>query len=140
VLLGFVLGSVASAQNPPADLTQARQERADALAKGDRALFDKLTTDNFIVIDAQGRVENKTERAARLAPPANPPQNPPAPRLNEKVSVYNNDTAVATWDQGTPAMPLHFMELWVTDRGQWKCAAANVNRPQPPAGRGRGGQ
>lgn len=134
----LVSGAVVSAQNVPADLTKARQERAEALAKGDRAVFDRLTTDSFIVIDAQGRVENKSERAARVTPPATPPQNPPAARENEKVSMYNNDTAVATWMQTVQGAPLHFMEVWVKDRGAWKCAAANVNRPDAPGGRGEG--
>jgi hypothetical protein len=134
----FVSGAAVSAQNVPADLVKARQERTEALAKGDRAAFDRLTTDNFIVIDAQGRVENKTERGARVMPPANPPQNPPAAHENEKISVYNNDAALLSWTQTVQGAPLHFMETWVKDGGAWKCAAANINRPDAPAGRGEG--
>jgi hypothetical protein len=64
----FVLGStsVAFAQNVPADFIKARNERVEALAKGDKAGFDRLTASNFIVTDPTGRVENKTERGGRV--------------------------------------------------------------------------
>jgi K+-sensing histidine kinase KdpD len=137
---GLISGSVVSAQNVPAALTKAREERADALAKGDRAVFDKLTTDQFVVTDPAGRVENKAERAARVTPPANPPQAPPAPHTNEKVGMYNNDTAVATWDASFQGTLTHFTEIWVKEKGVWKCAGAHVSRPETPRGEGRRGQ
>ena len=135
----LISASMVSAQNVPAELTKARQERGDALAKGDRAVFDKLTTEQFYVVDPTGRVENKAERGARVVPPANPGRGGgPAPLINEKVSVYNNDMAVATWDANEGGAVTHFMEVWVKDQGAWKCAAVSVNRPPAPAAGGEG--
>src|SRR5437764_515334 len=108
---GLMSASVVSAQ-VPAELAKARLERADALAKGDRAMFDKMTTEEFFVIDAAGKMENKTERGARVTPPANPPQGPPAAHLNEKVAMYNKNTAIATWEQSIPGGSMHFTEVW----------------------------
>jgi hypothetical protein len=134
--------SAVLAQTVPAELAKARLERADALAKGDRAAFDKMTTEEFFVIDAAGKMENKTERGARVTPPANPPQGPPAAHMSEKVAMYNNNTAIATWEQAIPGGTMHFTEVWVKDKGDWKCASAQVARPPAPAGEGgrRGGQ
>jgi hypothetical protein len=130
--------SIASAQ-APAELTKARAERGAAMAAGDRAVFDKLTTEQFYVVDPTGRVENKAERGARVVPPTNPGRGGgPAPLINEKVSLYNNDMAVATWDANQGGAVTHFMEIWVKDGGQWKCAAVSLNRPPAPAAGGEG--
>jgi hypothetical protein len=141
LIAGLVGPSVASAQqNLPADFLKARNERVDALAKGDRVTFDKLTTATFIVTDAQGRVENKAERGARVVPPATPPQNPPAPRENETMAMYNNNTVVIHWNTSQQGGMNYFTETWVKDGGQWKCAAAHVSRVVPgAAGGGREG-
>jgi hypothetical protein len=140
LVAGLMSASVASAQ-VPAELAKARLERADALAKGDKAMFDKMTTDAFIVIDPAGKVETKTERGARVTPPANPPQGPPAAHLNETVAMYNTDTAIASWEQSIPGGSMRFTEVWVKDKGAWKCASAQIARPPAPAaagGEGRG--
>jgi len=133
-----VVGSaaVASAQTVPADFTKARNERVEALAKGDKAGFDRLTTANFVVVDPAGRVENKTERMGRVTPVASP--NPGAlnpQRTNERTVLYNNDTVVLFWQQMTPQGVQNFMETWVKDGGQWKCAAAHISRPAGGGGR-----
>jgi hypothetical protein len=135
---GFAFVPVASAQSLPADFLKAREERIAALANGDRAAFDRLTTAGFVVADPGGRVENKAERGARVTPPANPPQNPPAPRINERSAIYNNDTVLLFWQTKTANGVQNFMETWVREGGQWKCAAAHISRPAAPEGGGAG--
>jgi Domain of unknown function (DUF4440) len=140
LIAGLASPFVASAQqNMPADFLKARGERVDALAKGDRATFDRLTAATFIVTDAQGRVENKAERGARVVPPATPPQGPPAARENETMAMYNNDTVVIHWNTSQQGGMNYFTETWVKDGGQWKCAAAHVSRVAPGGAGGREG-
>lgn len=138
-ILAWLVGvSVAFAQNIPAELTQARGERREAMIRGNPAVFDKLTVAAFISVDQTGRVENKAERGARVVPPATPPQGAfaPAPRLNEHISMFNNDTVVFFWQQTTPQGLGNFTETWVKENGQWKCAASHFS---PPAVAGGGG-
>jgi hypothetical protein len=140
LVMGLVGASdtAAQTQNMPADFIKARNERVEALAKGDKATFDRLTTATFIVTDAQGRVENKAERGARVTPPTNPPGTP-APRENETMAMYNNNTVVIHWNTSQQGGMNYFTETWVKDGGQWKCAAAHVSRVGPPGGGGREG-
>lgn len=140
MIAGVISVSAASAQNLPADFVKARNERVEALAKGDRATFDKLTTANFVVADAMGRVESKAERAERVVPPQNPPQGGgPAQRMNEHTAMYNKNTVVLFWQQMGGNGTMNFMETWVKEGGQWKCAAAHVSRPAAPGGAREGG-
>jgi hypothetical protein len=139
LVVGLCVTSVATAQQMPADFLKARGERIDALAKGDKAAFDRLTTANFIVTDPTGRVENKTERGARVVPPATPP-GPAAAREKETMAIYNNDTIVIHWSTSQQGGTNYFTETWVKDGSQWKAAAAHISRIAPPGegGRGRG--
>lgn len=135
-VIGIVSASVASAQNMPADFLKAREERIAALAKGDRAAFDRLTAANFIVTDPTGRIENKAERGARVVPPATQAPSPlAAPRENETMAIYNSDTIVLRWSTSQGGATNHFTETWVKDGAQWKCAAAHITRMAPAAAR-----
>jgi hypothetical protein len=140
LLLAAVSVSTASAQSAPAEFNEARTQRMDALFKGDRATYERLTTENFVTVDPEGRVENKAERTGRITPPATPRTGPNplmSGRLNERIAVYNNDTIVVFWQTKTPNGMQNFMETWVRENGQWKCAAAHVSRPgAAPEGRG----
>jgi hypothetical protein len=129
----------AVAQNLPADLVQARADRRAAMIQGNPPNFDKLTTADFIGIDATGRVETKAQRASRIQAPATPPP-PLAPpqRLNEHILMYNNDTVIFFWQQTNAQGTQNFSETWVKENGQWKCANSHQSM-QPPAGAGGAG-
>jgi hypothetical protein len=129
--------SPAFAQNLPADLVQARADRRAAMIQGNPANFDKLTTADYIGVDATGRVETKAERASRIQAPATPP-GPLAPpqRLNEHTLMYNNDTVVFFWQQTNPQGTQFFSETWVKDNGQWKCAESHQSFGVPAPARG----
>jgi hypothetical protein len=139
-LLAWIAGvTSAFAQNLPADLVQARADRRAAMIQGNPANFDKLTTADFIGVDATGRVETKAERAARIQAPATPP-GPLAPpqRLNEHTLTYNNDTVIFFWQQTNAQGTQNFSETWVKDNGQWKCAQSHQSAPPQGAGAGGG--
>jgi hypothetical protein len=143
IVAGLIAISSLFAQNLPADLIKARVDRRESMIRGDAAVFDKLTSANYVSYDQTGRVETKAQRASRLQAPATPPQGPIAPpdRLNEHISMFNNDTVVFYWQQMTPQGLGNFMETWVKENGQWKCAGSAFSLPAaaPGAGGGREG-
>jgi hypothetical protein len=133
-VVALLSAASAAAQNPPQEFWTARTQRDEARARRDRAAFERLTAANFVVVDQMGRVENRSERAERLARPG------PGPivttqRSNERTAMYNNDTVVLFWQENGPAGPQNVTEIWVKDDGQWKVAAAHVSQPPPAAGR-----
>jgi hypothetical protein len=105
------------------------------MIRGNPAAFDKLTTAGFVSVEPSGRVESKAERAARIVAPATPPQGPLAPpqRLNERITMYNNDMVVFFWQQTMPQGLQNFTETWVKENGQWKCATSHQSLPVAPA-------
>ena len=96
-------------------------------------VFDKLTTAGFISVDQTVRVETKAQRAARIQAPATPAQGPlpPPQRLNEHITMYNNDMVIFYWSQTSPQGTQNFTETWVKEGGQWKCAASHVSTAAP---------
>ena len=139
VVAGLLSVAPAYAQNPPQDFLTARAQREEARAKRDRATFERLTTANFVVVDQLGRIENRTQRADRLARGEGPGPIV-TPHNNARTAVYNNDTVVLFWQENTPAGVQDVTEIRVKDGGQWKVAAAHVSQPPPGDGRegGRG--
>ena len=137
VLAAIMSGSVVHAQNLPADLTQARADRREAMIRGNPAAFDKLTAAQWVSVDPAGHVETKADRASRIVAPATPPTGPLAPpqRLDERISIFNNDTVVFFWQQTMPQGLQNFTETWVKENGQWKCASSHQSLPVAPPAR-----
>jgi hypothetical protein len=128
LLAVLVCASSAAAQQPDPEFTKARQARADAIRTGDKATFDRLTTANFTATGPTGTLETREQRVGR----ADKPQGgggAPATLEEERISVYG-DTVVLNWKQGNN----RFLEVWVKDRGTWKCAGVQITpiqqRPQ----------
>lgn len=130
-VLGLFSAGVVSAQSVDPAFQKARQERNAAMRTGDMDAFNKYTTDNFLVVDPTGRVENKQERGARVAAAKNNP--PPAggggqPQLlDEKIDVYGNSVVLNWHAPGPQAREMHFTEVWVKQDGTWKCATAHIS-------------
>ena len=126
LLAVLVCASPAAAQQPDPEFTKARQARTDAIRTGDKATFDRLTTANFTATNPAGVRESHAERVGR----ADKPQGgggAPAALEEEMISVYG-DTVVLNWKAGNN----RFLEVWVKDRGTWKCAGVQITpiRPQ----------
>ena len=138
VVAGLLSVASAYAQNPPQEFWTARTERDEARSKRDRLTFERLTAAKFVVVDQTGRVENRTERAERLARLGGPGPIVTTQRTNERTAMYNNDTVVLFWQENGPSGMQNVTETWVRDDGQWKVAAAHVS--QSPPGPGRGGR
>jgi len=139
LIASFMYGSVASAQSVPDDFTKAREARTLAIQNNDRAMFEKYTSEKFILIEPTGKIEGRSDRAARMKPGAPAPQGQRPPRLNERMSLFNNDTIVVAWDQMNQGAMTHFLETWVKDSGTWRAAGAHVSRGGAGSEDGRGG-
>ena len=63
VVLMFVAAGRAVAQ-VPADLQKTMEERDQAVAKADAAVWDRLTSDDFTLVDETGSFMNKAQRLA----------------------------------------------------------------------------
>lgn len=128
LLVSLSVATRLDAQAPPADFVAARNQREQARATRNAAVFERLTTDNFVVVDPMGRLGDKKERLERLGRAGGVAPFVATPRLNERVAVYNGDTVVLYWQQQTPEGLEHVTEIWVREAGQWKAAAAHVSR------------
>jgi hypothetical protein len=134
VLITFACVSHASAQKLDPAFLKARQDRVDALTKGDKVAFERFTADEFIVTGPTGAVENKAQRVGR----ADRPQPQPSAFEDEKMTPYGDDMVVLTWRQSQGQGGARFMEVWVKERGAWKVAAVQITPIQAAGGRGRG--
>jgi hypothetical protein len=133
LVIGLAVPARVGAQAPPPDFWAAQKQREQARATRDRATFDRLTTDGFIVVDAMGRLGDKKERLERMGRAGGGGRGGPfvaTQKMNERVSLYNGDTVVLYWQQNAPEGLEHVTEVWVREAGQWKVAAAHVARAQ----------
>ena len=119
LLAVLVCASPAAAQQPDPEFTKARQARTDAIRTGDKATFDRLTTANFTATNPAGVRESRAERVGRAEKPQGGGN--AAALEEEMISVYG-DTVVLNWKSGNN----RFLEVWVKDRGTWKCAGVQI--------------
>ena len=128
----MVLGAVAlaltvhvrAAQEVPADLKEAIRLRAEAVAKKDSALWDRLTTPDFSTVLEDGHLQTKAERLIQLK--GEKPEALPPPPLAEHFSTHGN-----TVIQRTQARDRSWIiTVWVKDRQDWRVAAVQIT-PAP---------
>lgn len=124
----LLLSRAALAQAPPDPaLQKAVEAREAALAAGDADTWSRLTTDDFLRIEADGVVTTKAEQMARLkAEPMRPRE-----RSERRWRMYGT-TAIETWRQARPGQVLRITQVWVLRNGRWQVATthrSNVVRP-----------
>jgi len=106
---------------------KARALRDNALYNGDVAIYERYTTDRFIVVDPTG-IRLMEEQRARVIETKQHPLGPPPPRHDEKIDVYGG-MIILNWNQDAGGKPLDIMEIWIKENGTWKCAAAHASFP-----------
>jgi len=100
-------------------------ERARAERERDAETFARLTTDNFVLINARGQLIDKNARVAQLKSGA--------PRTEavsgaERVRMFGDGTAIRTRLATRPDGQLRMTTIWVKEDGQWKVASTHVTR------------
>lgn len=104
----------------PADLRAAMKQRADALAHTDAATWARLTTDNFVVVNAGGVVQTKADRVAQLKAGQ---ANAPTSVEHETVQMYGT-TAVQRFQSSRDGIWVAF--VWTKDKSGWRVAYAQA--------------
>lgn len=108
----------------PADLQEAIRLRAQAVAKKDAAVWDRLTTDDFTTVLEDGHLQTKGERLSQLK--GEKPEALPPPPLAERFSTHGNTVIQRTQGQDRSWI----ITVWVKDGQDWRVAAVQITPAQ----------
>ena len=103
----------------PADLQQTMRERDRAVNQADAATWDRLTSDEFTLVDENGKFMTKAQRLAELR--QQKPEASPAPQQQVQVKVYGN-AAVRRFRAGN----IWVMDIWNKQAQGWRVVAVQV--------------
>ena len=118
VALMCLVASRALAQ-VPADLQKTMEERDQAVAKADAAAWDRLTADDFTLVDETGAFMTKAQRLAQLKT-----QKPATASAPQRVQIKRyGDTYVRRFLDGQGEWVL---DIWVRQPTGWRVAAVQV--------------
>lgn len=118
VALLACLVPTALAAQVPAELREAMHARDQAIAKIDAPTWDRLTADDFTVVQEDGVMMTKAERLAQFKT-----QKPSAetPKEDEQIKHYG-DVFVRRFRSGA----VWVLDVWVKDVEGWRVAAVQV--------------
>ena len=102
----------------PADLQKTMEERVQALAKADAATWDRLTADDFTLVDETGTFMTKTQRLAQIKTQK---ASPLRPLQRVQVKRYG-DSYVRRFLSGD----IWVLEIWVRQPAGWRVAVVQV--------------
>lgn len=103
----------------PPDLRKAMDQRIAAVSQADVATWDRLTADNFVLIQPDGTTRTKADRLVQLRA-AQP--GPATVVTNEHVLMLGN-TAVQRYQ--TPGTWV--LTIWTMNRGMWRVTLAQAS-------------
>jgi hypothetical protein len=112
------------AQAVPGDLQEAIRLRAQAVAKKDAAVWDRLTTTDFTTVLEDGHLQTKAERLTQLK--GEKPETLPPPPLAERFSTHGNAVIHRTQGQDRSWV----ITVWVKEGKDWRVAAVQIT-PAP---------
>ncbi len=114
LLLGLAAGRVPA--QVPADLQKAMQERDEAVFNADSATWDRLTADEFTVVDPSGTFMTKAERLARLMAPA-----AATPLEHVQIKRYGD-----TYVRRFLTSGVWVLDIWVHEPAGWRVVAVQA--------------
>lgn len=123
--LAFTLACLiptAMAAQVPAELRDAMRARDEAVAKADAVTWDRLTTDDFTVVLADGTLLTKVERLAQFKTQQ---ATTPAPPQQEQIKHYG-DVFVRRALRQTRTGDAWVLDIWVRDAKGWRVAAVQL--------------
>jgi hypothetical protein len=102
----------------PADLQTAMKTRDEALGKVDAATWDRLTTEDFTVVTADGKLMTKAERLAQLKT-----EKPMTRGPQEQLQIKRyGDAFVRRFRSGD----IWVTDVWAKDPQGWKVGVVQV--------------
>jgi hypothetical protein len=102
----------------PAELQKTMDERDQAIAKVDAAAWDRLTADDFTLVDETGTFMTKAQRLAQFKT-----QKPAPATAPQRVQVKRyGDTYVRRFLSGD----VWVLDIWVRQPAGWRVATVQV--------------
>ena len=115
-LLGLAASTVLA--QIPADLQKTMDERDQAVAKADAATWDRLTADEFTLVDETGTFMTKAQRLAQLKT-----QQATARTAPQQVQIkHYGDAYVRRFLSGE----VWVLDIWIHQPAGWRVAAVQV--------------
>ena len=124
--LAFTLSCLipsALAAQVPAELREAMRARDEAVAKADAVTWDRLTTDDFTVVLADGTLLTKAERLAQFKTQQ---ATTPAPAQHEQIKHYGDVFVRRAVRQVRDTGAAWVLDIWVNDAKGWRVSAVQV--------------
>ena len=116
-----------------AELERLEKERAEAVIKGDTAALDKMTADDYMLTDVNGKMRSKSETMEAIKSGAIKLTSNDIDDV--KVHVYGNaavvtgrSTAKGTIDGKEMEGPVRFTRVYVRRNGTWQSVAFQQTR------------
>jgi len=106
----------------PADLREAMRARDEAVAKADAATWDRLTADDFTVVQADGILMTKAERLAQFKTQQAMTRQQ---ARQEQIKQYG-DIFVRRALVHVRSGDAWVLDIWVKDAKGWRVAAVQV--------------
>jgi hypothetical protein len=119
IVVAFLPLSIYLVAQAPADLMKAARERDQAVDKADSAIWDRLTADDFTLVNETGRLLTKAERITELK--KSKPDAGLSPCQQEQIKVYGDTAVRRCLDSG-----VRVIEVWVKSARGWRAAAVQV--------------
>jgi len=116
------LVSTATIAQVPADLREAMRARDEAVAKADAATWDRLTADDFTVVQADGILMTKAERLAQFKTQQAMTRQQ---ARQEQIKQYG-DIFVRRALVHVRSGDAWVLDIWVKDAKGWRVAAVQV--------------
>lgn len=127
VMMALASASVSFAQaQPEKALQDAQTARTAAMRSGDGAGWGKYTTDDFMVVGADGTARTKAERISEINATKSSPPAAPSTQPETKWRMYGATTAIATSQTSVADKPTMITSVWVKQQGVWKVATVQL--------------
>jgi ketosteroid isomerase-like protein len=134
LLTTLLFAMTAFAADIPADLRKAVEDYDHAQVKADGAELRRLVADDYVLINSNGRVQNKAELIADYLDPNYKIE--PFKVLEPVEKVWNDGAVMGGLvhlkgiSGGKPfALTLRFADIWAKRKGKWQVIYTHVSKP-----------
>ena len=126
LILLMTVAHAAAQSKDEQQVLAAEQAMGKAIEAGDAVSYDKLTANDFQIIEASGAVRSKAERLAQMKSPS------PGFRTSNHVIRIHGDVAIVTGRQGPGEGPVRFTRIWVRQGNEWRAVVTQATLIQQP--------
>ena len=123
-----------SVESDRAQIVALEQRWLNAIRNGDRHSLETILADDFIDINTNGQMRDRTEAISRAAAPPGSMQTITQlrVRVHGDTAIANGINTVHSQAQGW-TVEVAFTDVFVRERGTWRAASAQETVRKPPA-------